>query len=150
LKRGFDDVKNAAVGMSDETVIAMDKAGDTLASWWRTFKGMSAEAIVFLAELPAVGPSAARPLTATGRVGRELPAATGAGPAAMVGPLQDLETEMRIYQDLLQKQEQASAKSAAAAQKHKDELTKLHGEIRKLENVLPGVAGSSGSSMIAC
>ena len=46
LKRGFDDVKGAAVGMSDETIRALDEAGDMMASFWRTSKGLAAEALV--------------------------------------------------------------------------------------------------------
>ena len=50
IKRGFDDVKNAAVGMSDETVKALDEAGDKFAAYYRTTKGYLALAIVSLVE----------------------------------------------------------------------------------------------------
>lgn len=60
LKRGFDDVKDAAVGMSEETARAMDEAGDTIDRWWRLTKGRLAEAIVGFAELAAAGFSPAQ------------------------------------------------------------------------------------------
>lgn len=50
IKRGFDDVKNAAVGMSAETVKALDEMGDKWAEWWRATKGYSAEAIVYFSD----------------------------------------------------------------------------------------------------
>ncbi len=46
LKRGFDDVKNSVVGMSDETIKAFDKAGDEFSKYVRLAKGYSAELIV--------------------------------------------------------------------------------------------------------
>lgn len=39
IKRGFDDVKNSAVGMSDESVKALDEVGDSFGRMWRTIKG---------------------------------------------------------------------------------------------------------------
>lgn len=46
LKRGFDDVRDAAVGMSEDTALALDDAGDTIERWWRNTKGATAEAAV--------------------------------------------------------------------------------------------------------
>lgn len=46
LKRGFDDLKDSAVGMSEDTARALDDAGDTITRWGRTVKGVSAEALV--------------------------------------------------------------------------------------------------------
>ncbi len=48
LKRGFDDLKNASVGMSDETVKNLDAVGDAFANMWRQFKGGSANAVIGL------------------------------------------------------------------------------------------------------
>jgi hypothetical protein len=52
LKRGFDDLKDSVVGMSDDTVKSLDTAGDTIQRWWRSTKSVLAEAIVYLAQLP--------------------------------------------------------------------------------------------------
>ena len=45
LKRGFDDLKDATVGMSRESVRALDNFGDALDRWWRAAKGIGGEAI---------------------------------------------------------------------------------------------------------
>lgn len=55
LKRGFDDVRGAAVGMSEDTVKALDDAGDALARWWRQGKGVSAEAVVAFGRIVEAG-----------------------------------------------------------------------------------------------
>lgn len=47
LKRGFDDVRDSAVGMSEDTARALDKMGDDLAKFWRQSKGVGAEVVVF-------------------------------------------------------------------------------------------------------
>lgn len=51
LKRGFDDVKGAAVGMSEDTARELDAIGDSLSKAWRTTKGFAADAVVFLANI---------------------------------------------------------------------------------------------------
>jgi len=48
LKRGFDDVKDAAVGMSTETAERLDSLGDSMQALARKTKGYSAEAFVSL------------------------------------------------------------------------------------------------------
>jgi len=55
LKRGFDDLKGAAVGMSEDTVKALDNAGDALARWWRAGKGIVADAAVGFARIVEAG-----------------------------------------------------------------------------------------------
>lgn len=39
IKRGFDDVRDASVGMSKETVKSLDEFGDGLSRLWRNMKG---------------------------------------------------------------------------------------------------------------
>jgi len=57
IKRGFDDVKDAAVGMSKETVFALDSLGDSIASLARGLKGFSGTALVkFLQQLKVIEP----------------------------------------------------------------------------------------------
>ena len=46
LKRGFDDVRDAQVGMRDDVVEAWDESADTLNRWWATFQGIAANVIV--------------------------------------------------------------------------------------------------------
>lgn len=53
LTRGFDDLEGSVVGMSDETVRALDKAGDALTAWGRIAKGVAAEVIVDFAKMLA-------------------------------------------------------------------------------------------------
>jgi len=48
LVRGFDDLKNATAGMSEDTVRALDAVGDALAKASRTAKGEAAEAFAYL------------------------------------------------------------------------------------------------------
>ena len=48
IKRGFDDVRDAAVGMSEQTARELDRTGDEIAKFWRQFKGESAEAAGFI------------------------------------------------------------------------------------------------------
>ncbi len=48
LKRGFDDLKDSSVGMSESTVRALDDVGDALGRAARTAKGEAAEAFAFL------------------------------------------------------------------------------------------------------
>jgi hypothetical protein len=48
LVRGFDDLKDAAVGMSRETVKTLDEAGDAWARYWRQAKGLGGEALAIM------------------------------------------------------------------------------------------------------
>jgi len=48
IKRGFDDLKDASVGMADETVKNLDAVGDAFDRMWRAFKGGTADAVVGL------------------------------------------------------------------------------------------------------
>lgn len=50
LIRGFEDLRNSAVGMSDETIRALDRLGDGWARLWRKTKGILAEMVVAAAE----------------------------------------------------------------------------------------------------
>lgn len=55
LKRGFDDLKDSAVGMSEDTARALDDAGDTITRWGRTFKGVAADALVWAGRMAQAG-----------------------------------------------------------------------------------------------
>lgn len=60
LKRGFDDVKGAAVGMSEETVRRLDEMGDSFTKLWRQTKNYTVEGTVFMADFVAAGLNPAR------------------------------------------------------------------------------------------
>lgn len=55
LKRGFDDLRDASVGMSADTVEALDLVGDTWSRTMRVTKGELAEATVEVARFIAAG-----------------------------------------------------------------------------------------------
>jgi hypothetical protein len=55
MKQGFDEVRSSAVGMSEDTVRAMDAAGDAVAAWWRAIKGYTSLAIVELSRVANEG-----------------------------------------------------------------------------------------------
>ena len=55
LKAGFDDVRDAAVGMSDDAIEAIDDLGDTWSSFSRGAKGVAAEMIVEFGRFAAAG-----------------------------------------------------------------------------------------------
>lgn len=55
LVRGFDDVKDAAVGMSEDTTRALDQLGDAFGRWWRIVKTTTADVAVALANSTAIG-----------------------------------------------------------------------------------------------
>ena len=46
IKAGFEDVRHASVGMSDETIRNLDWVGDTWTKLWRTTKGVVANMLV--------------------------------------------------------------------------------------------------------
>jgi hypothetical protein len=48
IKRGFDDVRDAAIGMSRDTVQALDDIGDRAGHAWQRFKGDAGNAFEFL------------------------------------------------------------------------------------------------------
>jgi hypothetical protein len=61
LKRGFDDVRDSAVGMSADTVQALDEAGDMMKRWSTAAKGYAAEWLVSVAnDIKSVGIPALR------------------------------------------------------------------------------------------
>ena len=60
LKRGFDDVRDAAVGMSEDTAQALDKMGDDFQAFYRTSKNVAAGVAV---ELYRVVQDGLNPLT---------------------------------------------------------------------------------------
>ncbi len=50
IKRGFDDVKDSAVGMSAHAVKALDELGDSWGRHWREFKGIAGDTVAWLSE----------------------------------------------------------------------------------------------------
>jgi ABC-type transporter Mla subunit MlaD len=141
LKKGFDDVKDAAVGMSRESVEALDTVGDTLSRWWRQAKGITAEAAVSFAHVVQAGfdpmalgaQNAKRELDSMSRALKEaMAAADKAGPAfkgtAPPGLPEDLE---HIYA-VLDRQKDAFNAANEAAKKTATETKRLAEEQKKL------------------
>lgn len=127
LKRGFDDLKESAVGMSDETVQALDEAGDTLDRWWRKGKGILAEAFVATVHLAqdgftpmghAIG-NAVREAEALNKqltdMANKVPAAGKNLPAPLSVPTSnsaDVRAFLRDSEEALKRQQQAQREAA--------------------------------------
>ncbi len=163
LKKGFDDVKNSASTMSAETVKAFDDAGDAIGRWWRTTKGVTAEAIVAFVHLVEDGFD---PQThAVAELGREAEA-TARQIGAMTKQAQLLRPPLQTLQpdDLaakfaelsfdLDKSNAAMTKSREEAQKNADAQAKYSAEVTKtvaadknqviaLEALIPGLVSGT-------
>lgn len=146
LKRGFDDVKDGAVGMSDETIAAIDEAGDMFTSLGRKAKGFAAEATVGFVHWVQDGldPS----IHAVNELKREAEAlhdqlqkmgdAIPQAPMRMVEELPKITSESPAVQRALKEIEEAQRKAAKAAEDHAAAIKKLHEQVRDLEDVKVG------------
>lgn len=139
LKKGFDDVKDAAAVMSEETVRKMDEAGDKIALWWRNFKGYAAEGIVAFVDMAKTGfdptmYAMTKAAEAHGKavqdMGKEMIATAKAadefatGLVADQGPQIDLTIAARMHTDNLKEQKQAVHEATEAHKKLVEELKK--------------------------
>jgi hypothetical protein len=135
LKRGFDDVRDASVGMSRETARALDMAGDKLQEWTRKAKNASAEVIVTFGEALIDGLDPFRQMQrevaaqaealsdALGRV--RPPEAFRDGPKTF----ELTEVALKAFDRELEEERRAHEAAAAAARKQADELKRLAGEL---------------------
>lgn len=131
LKRGFDDVRDAAVGMSADTAKALDDAGDTLQAWWRSTKGVLAEGLVMFGRFATGGYDPIRIKQ------REMAADAEAlaQALAMVKPpaefaalptqFQAGEAALKAFDRQMDEERRLHEASAAAAKKHGDEVRQL-------------------------
>lgn len=133
LKRGFDDVKGAAVGMSESTARELDSLGDSLSAAWRTTKGFTADAVVFLAQIRFWGDPISQARHEIGLFNDELArmlANIKAAPSLpQMGPLQvptsdspDVARSIREVDEALRKQQQARHQAAEEAKRDEREL----------------------------
>jgi hypothetical protein len=135
LKRGFDDVRDAAVGMSEDTQKAMDYTGDQIQAWWRKTKGVTAEAVVAFGRLATNGFDPLATGIANARreadnFNRSITESIGriSTPGAFQGPkgggFTISEADQRAFERDMDEQRAAMEKSAAAAKKLSEELAK--------------------------
>jgi tetratricopeptide (TPR) repeat protein len=142
LKRGFDDIRNAAVGMSADTVQALSDVDDALTKASRTAKGQAAEAFAFL-------------FLGFGKADREAAALTksiqalttkAAAAAPPIGAVALADVSLAVATERAERQvnkiEAAHTKATAAAKKSAAEHATLTEKIRALEAVLPGIPES--------
>lgn len=164
LKRGFDDVRNASVGMLNNTVKALDYAGDKLTEWGRKAKGATANAVVGFAEfiIDGMDPFQQR-IREAAREAEELNAALGRlkPPEAFRDAPKTFElTEVALksFDREMEAERQAHEAAATAARKQADELKRLATELanaqaraRDLESTIgrgtfTGVSPESGAT----
>ena len=155
LKRGFDDVKDAAVGMSTETAERLDQLGDGLQALVRKTKGYTAEAFVSLMDFVASAGNGT--IAAAKRDVRETEAlilqlqdmakkATGpkafsaAPPTQFVASESDMKRAIEESDQALADLQHAHEKAAAAAKKHADELEKFDQNVREVMLTAKGYA----------
>jgi len=145
LKRGFDDVRDAAVGMSEETAQALDKMGDDFQAFYRTSKGVAAGVVV---ELYRIVQDGLNPLTygfnsAKREVESWKQALTGAMGAAETGApnlmaafgvdmskqFELSESALRAFDREMAESQAIKEKDAAAAKRVADEYAKFVGVV---------------------
>jgi hypothetical protein len=127
LKRGFDDLRGSAVGMSNETVKALDDAGDATGRFWRAAKANLGEALADILTLS---------LSATRRLRSEwegmIATATAAAPkmAAVLPPglpkdLDELDKKWAEDKVAIHDTAEAHKRAGEEAKRHQAELAKL-------------------------
>lgn len=138
LKRGFDDLKDSAVGMSEETVSRLNEFGARIAKLTRTVKALAAEGLVRLVDaFDPMGAALERGAKESDKYEKKLREQVSAAQAAIaaarkqadalngvIGPQMDASTEARIYADLLKRQEEEQRKAAEATKKAQDAIDK--------------------------
>jgi hypothetical protein len=122
LKRGFDDVKDAAVGMSDETIERLDEMGDAFSKLWRGIKSGSADAFFAVTDalqffqnpITNIAQEADRTRKAIEKMADAIPAAVKLLPAPLSVSAPDSASNKRAVDDLdaaLKKQADALKKA---------------------------------------
>jgi hypothetical protein len=138
LKRGFDDLKGSSVGMSRDTVKALDDAGDATGRFWRAVKANLGE---------AVGDILTGTLSATRRLNSEFQAMVESAAAAapkmakvlppgLPADLDQLDRQWKDNEASLLKAAKANEVAAAQAKKNAAEMQKLTAEVSKLQGGL--------------
>ena len=141
LKRGFDDVRDAAVGMSEDTAQALDKMGDDFQAFYRTTKGVAAGVAV---ELYRVVQDGLNPLTygfnsakreveswdkalagATEAAGKTAPNLRAAFGAEVQTEFKASESALKAFDREMAESQALKDKDAAAAKRVADEYAKF-------------------------
>lgn len=140
LKRGFDDVRDSAVGMSADTIAALDDAGDTISRWATSGKAAVAEWMVESARnIQSIGIPALRRYQDAARDAAKVEQQIAEMTKKLSGPKQfatDLPTQFvaseaalksfdREFDETIKKQKE----SAAATKKLGDELKAYRGVV---------------------
>jgi len=148
LKRGFDDVRDAAVGMSEDTAQALDKMGDDFQAFYRTTKGVAAGVAV---ELYRVVQDGLNPLTygfnsakreveswdkalagATEAAGKTAPNLRAAFGAEVQTEFKASESALKAFDREMAESTRQHEMAASAAKRHKDELAQLRARIAEI------------------
>jgi hypothetical protein len=148
LKRGFDDVRDAAVGMSEDTAQALDKMGDDFQAFYRTSKGVAAGVVV---ELYRIVQDGLNPLTygfnsakreveswdkalagATEAVGKTAPNLRAAFGAEVQTEFKASESALKAFDREMAESTRQHEMAASAAKRHKDELAQLRARIAEI------------------
>lgn len=148
LKRGFDDVRDAAVGMSEDTAQALDKMGDDFQAFYRTSKNVAAGVAV---ELYRVVQDGLNPLTyGFNSAKREVEswdramagaseAASKAAPNLREAFGAQIQTEFKASESALKEFDREMAESvrqhemaASAAKRHAAELAQLRARVAEI------------------
>lgn len=141
LKRGFDDLKNSVVGMSESTARSLDTAGDQIQKFWRSTKNVLAEVVVAIAKAPGefgfaqaarrnqeAAENWKKHLEALGEETKKQAAAVYEYTKAVgfVGPVADAATIAEIYAQKLKQQAKEQAEAAEKTKKAKEAVEQWH------------------------
>jgi hypothetical protein len=132
LVRGFDDVKGAAVGMSDETIKRLDDASDRVGAWYRTTKGYLALGAVAFVDLVKNGFDPAR-----------------AGAAQAQADMAALNTQIKEMGDAIKKPTIGLNAMAAPLKVVTSESAAVVGETRRLDEALKAQTKSTADAKAA-
>ena len=135
LKRGFDDVKGAAVGMSTDTVEAIDDVGDALARASRTATGQAANAFAFMfLGWSKAAREAKRDIEDFDKLLKGVLARGGPGFGAIVPP--GLPANLDEIEEGLDRTRRQLTKAAGEAKKAASDFAQLAGKVRELQSGL--------------
>ncbi len=145
LVANFDEVRDHAVGMSDETAKNLDKLGDKVGALWRQFKGFSADVLVGAFSSTSAELAARAEATAliSGQVSPSLLAGTK-GPALNVADsgLPTISLDDKSYTEGLKAQSAAVALAVEAEKQHQAALKASADAFENIRLMQAGYAGA--------
>lgn len=141
LLSNLDEIMKGVTVMSDGTVKKLDQAGDAWGRWWQTIKNVSAEAIVYLADLPNQIGFAAAEERARDELAQLIKLRDEMIRKTMSGGSPGLPTPIGMpavpderAQDALRRAAEAHLKATIEADKHAEAVKKADAEYRQLGN----------------